>query len=279
MIFLATLLAVGFRKTVVFIHGWDVKVEKKIRSSKVICGVFRFFFDRTMATLVLATTFKESLYQMGFFSSEIDVFTMMFDGDLFKGRAIGKNVNGKRLIFLSRLVREKGVYELLEAFEVISRRFPGTELIIAGDGPELEEMRTWVEHQHLSDRVRFKGYLRGTQKAKALINADIFVFPTYYPEGCPISLLEAMAAGLAVITTPVGGIPDVFIHGQNGILLDNVTPNNIAEAVEKLLDDEAFLTKVKENNRRKAWQEYEASIVTRRIEAIFRKVGRSEQKS
>jgi glycosyltransferase involved in cell wall biosynthesis len=108
-------------------------------------------------------------------------------------------------------------------------RFPDARLILAGEGPEQDKIRSWIDRHGMSYRVKLPGYLHGEAKAQVLRGANMFVFTTYYGEGCPISLLEAMPAGLPVITTPVGGIPDIFIDGENGILIDHVSPQKLQQ--------------------------------------------------
>jgi glycosyltransferase involved in cell wall biosynthesis len=104
-----------------------------------------------------------------------------------------------------------------------------------------------------------------------LNGAHIFTFPTYYGEGCPVSLLEAMAASMAIITTPVGGIPDIIEHNKNGILLDvKVTTENVKNAIETLLNSPGTIRDMGEINRIEAWEKYEAPVVTRYFENIYK---------
>jgi len=275
-VFLFLLSLFPSQKTVLFIHGWQLDAEKKIRKNGCLRSLFKIIFGKPNVILVLARGFKKSLTEIGFDAAKIEVLTTMFDGQIFEGITHEATGKGKTLLFLSRFVREKGVYELIDAFARIIQKFPGTKLVMAGDGPEREDMRNLVEERGLSDQVSFPGYVRGAAKAHVLMNADIFVLPTYYGEGCPISLLEAMAAGLAVITTPVGGVPDIFTNDENGILLDYLSTENIAAAIVRLLSEEDFCNQVKQTNRRKAWENFEANIVTQRIQAVFLKAASNE---
>ena len=118
--------------------------------------------------------------------------------------------------------------------------------------------------RNIQDKVSFPGYLVGNEKVENLLASDVFVFPSF-SEGCPVALLEAMGAGLPVITTPVGGIPDIFIDGKNGVLLKSVEPEDIAEAIERLLSNEELCRVTGEHNRREAWEKYEARIVCKKI--------------
>ena len=103
-------------------------------------------------------------------------------------------------------------------------------------------------------------------------DADVFVFPSYHGEGCPVSLLEAMAAGLPIISTDVGGISDIFINGQNGILLREVSPDELIAAIFRMLEDDELRRSAGQLNREIAWKRYEGAIVSRRIEQLYEQV-------
>ena len=277
-LFMAVLLAVSrFPAIVVFFHGWESKTEALIERNWFLRFAVRKVFNGAAAIIVLSPRFKQSLIAMGFDTHKIRVMSTMFDGRLFEGQNRNAGCSGKTLLFLSRFVREKGVYELLEGFRQASERLRDLTLVMAGDGPEREALDRWVESRGLRDRVRFTGFVRGEDKAKVLLDADIFVFPSY-SEGCPMSLLEAMAAGLAIIATAVGGIPDIVQDGENGVLLGDLSPQAIAAAIERMVSDQRLCERVKENNRRKAWEKYEAKVVTRRLEAIYEEVIHAENR-
>jgi glycosyltransferase involved in cell wall biosynthesis len=226
-------------------------------------------FGKAPLILVLASRFRDTLIDMGFKPDQIRVITTMFDGSMFTG--INRQDNDSpSLLFLSRFIPEKGIYELFEAFAGLTRRFPDLSLVMAGDGPERKRMVQWVQAHGLTDRVRFPGYLRGPAKAHALLNAEMFVFPTYHCEGCPVSLLEAMAAGLPVVTTRAGGIPDIFRDGENGILLKEVSPASIEHAIEKLLNNRQLSMDIRSNNLNRSWRTFEARVVTKKFENIYR---------
>jgi glycosyltransferase involved in cell wall biosynthesis len=268
-LFTATLATIGVKGIIVFIHGWDKREEKRIRNNRVLKFIFTRVFGKANLILVLASSFRQSMIEMGFDPRKVHTITTMFDGSIFKQNAVPERQNGKTILFLSRFVSEKGVYELLEAFVEIAATFPDAKLVLAGDGPEREKIIKFIDAHQLSDRIGLPGYIRGKDKVHILKKSDVFVFPTYYGEGCPVSLLEAMAAGLPVITTNVGGIADIVTDGINGILLKQVTSHSISDAIVRLFQDEALSTQMGRNNKTQAWLNYEASIVTKKIERFY----------
>lgn len=268
---LITLSVFGVKQTVVYIHGWDDAYAEKIKNSMVLSFLFKKVFQRASVILVLATRFRNELLELGFMPEQVRVTTTMFDGHIFDGVERQANV-ARSILFLSRFIPEKGIYELLEAFSLLANNFPEVTLVMAGDGPERERMEQWVKEKGLIDRIKFPGYLRGKEKTQILLNSDIFVFPTYHGEGCPVSLLEAMAAGLPVVTTEAGGITDVFTNKENGVLLNNVSPKEIEEAIVMLLTDDKLCGLIKAANLKRAWENYEAHVVARKMEDIYKDI-------
>lgn len=270
--FLYILRLIRFKNVLIFWHGWNDVLYQRINKSLLFKTLFIIAFGKAKATLVLASCFRNKLINIGVPPSTIQTTTTMFDKNIFiERRSAGKHY-GDRIIFISRLVKEKGVYNLLHAFEIASKKYPNLSLVIAGDGPEKRQMEKWVANHKLGDKITFSGYIRGVKKGTALLNAGLFVFPTYHGEGCPVSLLEAMAAGLAIITTPVAAIPDIIKNNVNGIILNDIKPESIANAICRFVDDICFLERVQQNNSIKAWSKYETFYVAKYIKNIYAKL-------
>ena len=139
-----------------------------------------------------------------------------------------------RVLFLGHLERAKGTYDLVHAFARVAERFPQARLVCGGDGA-IEHVRTLAQQLGISDRVECPGWLGLEQKRRALATAAIFALPSY-AEGLPMALLEAMSWGLPVVTTPVGGIPQVVTHEMNGWLVEPGHIDELAAALSVLLE-------------------------------------------
>ncbi len=119
-----------------------------------------------------------------------------------------------QFLHLGRLGKRKGGYDLVNAFAALPEALRArARLVLAGDG-DVEGMRKLAAP--FGDQVRVLSWIDAHERDRLLAESDVFVLPSY-AEGVPMSLLEAMAAGLPCITTPVGGIPDVFTHGAGRI--------------------------------------------------------------
>jgi glycosyltransferase involved in cell wall biosynthesis len=143
--------------------------------------------------------------------------------------------NQVQFLHLGRLGRRKGGYDLLNAFAALPESIRArARLVMAGDG-DVEGMKKLAEP--FGDRVRVVPWIDAHERDRLLAESDVFVLPSY-AEGVPMALLEAMAAGLPCITTPVGGIPDVFTHGAEGLLVAPGDGSQLRSAMSTFITDE-----------------------------------------
>ena len=138
------------------------------------------------------------------------------------------------IVFSSRLIREKGVFELLEAFDSCSEYFPDIALILAGDGPLFDKIQA-----RNAANVFFAGRLTYSDNLALIKQADIFILPTY-SEGFSSVVLEAAVLEKCIITTPTGGSPELITHKKSGILLEDASPDSIRKALIYCLDNKEF---------------------------------------
>jgi glycosyltransferase involved in cell wall biosynthesis len=137
-----------------------------------------------------------------------------------------------RLLYLGMLTRTKGVFELLEAFIQNRERWHGrVELNIGGVGDAEEEMKELVQATGLTDMVKFHGWVTDADKHRLLNQTNAVILPSY-AEGLPVSILEGMVYGKAIIATAVGGIPEVVHSYRNGILIPRQEVEPISNAID-----------------------------------------------
>ena len=141
-----------------------------------------------------------------------------------------------RLVYIGRIAREKGLYETLQGLRLAHELGVDARLVVAGSGGEEDRLRRYATALGVGHRVVFVGSVFGTDKVKLLGGADVMVLPSY-SEGLPYALLEAMAAGVPVIATPVGAIPDVVSDRIHGFLVPPRDGKAIAEALVTLSGD------------------------------------------
>ncbi len=151
-------------------------------------------------------------------------------------------------LFLGRIGERKGAFDLIKAFASI----PAVEqsrakLVIAGDG-DGEQARSLIQSLNLIEYITVLDWVNQEERDDLLTKADVFVLPSYN-EGLPMALLEAMSWGLAVITTAVGGIPEVVTQNQNGLLVNPGDIQQLSEAMKSLIADENLRISLGNNAR------------------------------
>jgi len=267
-LFLIILRAFKARNVIVTFHGWDQKIEEIIVRNKLCKVLFQFAFGYATHIMVLAEDFKKSLIAFGLDSTKIHLYTTMFNSEEFLRFQAVRYKKKRQILFLSRIVPGKGVYELVSAFSKIIADDPDLKLVFAGSGSEEDSLRKFVSDSGVEKNIYFIGYVRREEKLKALLESEIFILPSE-SEGCPVSMLEAMAAALPVIATSVGGIPHIIKDSKNGILLSDASPNTIEKAIRVLLSNPNIRRSIGQQNRKEAWEKYSSEIVARRFEKLY----------
>ncbi len=261
------------KKLIVFFRGWDPKVEQRAEKSIFLRNWLKHTLLKADHIIVLSSRFKEKLIEWGY-KKEITIETTLVDENLLNGfDHKHKNVRINNLLFLSAVSKSKGIMEALDAFYLLKKKNPELTFHIAGAGKATLTVKEKINIQRITG-VNLLGYITGKDKAKAFRNADLFLFPSYH-EGMPNAVLEAMAFGLPVITTRVGGLPDFFEDGKMGLFLDNHDPAHIAEKIQYLLDRPGMMQQMSEYNYHYAKDRFYASKVAKRLEAIIATVANS----
>ena len=195
---------------------------------------------------------------------------------IFAARPRAARAPGEPVVFISvgRVGAEKGQLESLAAFEAIAPDLPEARLVLVGDGPKMEQLRARVEASQLRDRVRLAGLLRSEAVAGELSRAHVYLQHSRpvngWMEGFPTTLVEAGAAGLPLIATRVGGIPDQVLDGENGFLID---PDDVAAqagAMSRLARDEDLRRRMGDRARAIA-QSYDSAATAARLEKVLLK--------
>lgn len=164
-----------------------------------------------------------------------------------------------RVLYLGNLIEEKGYWSVLEAALIVLRQEQHVHFTVAGpfyrhDG-ELRSL-AFVKSHGLEDIVSFTGMVSGENKVKLLLDSDLFVFPPIAKEGQPLVLLEAMAAGLPIITTDQGAIRETVMDGENSFIVPEGDADAIAEKVILLMRDGALRLKMARASRKRFFSYY-----------------------
>lgn len=180
-----------------------------------------------------------------------------------------------RIVFLSTLSQGKGLFVLLDALALVAKKQDDFECHIAGPwwgvGTE-ETARARVSALGLEPRATFHGILTGCDKARFLKSGDVFVFPGIQQEGQPLTVLEAMCAGLPVIATDRGCLRETVVEGVTGFIVQPHSPEAIADRILKLIREPHTRKRMGTNARRRYEQEYTMSAFASRMADLLAEV-------
>lgn len=179
------------------------------------------------------------------------------------------------LLFLGRLSPRKGIYDLLAAVAALRKDYPSLELICCGDG-ELQEVAAHAARLGIADSVKIFSWVDGEQKRRLLGEATVYVLPSYN-EGLPMGVLEAMAAGMPVVSTTVGGIPDAIENGIDGCLVEPGDVPALVGALDRLLMDVDLRRRIGVAAIGKMRELFLAEKVIGQVEQLYRELGGIEK--
>lgn len=202
---------------------------------------------------------------------DVEAFTQNHtDADLFELKEeLGKKYTDKYLITTGRLVVKNGVGDIITALTMLP---PEVKLLVVGTGFMEGELKSLAQSLGVQDRVKFLGFIEHTFLPKYLHVSDVFIRPSL-SEGFGNSFIEAMAAKLPVIATPVGGIPDFLEDRKTGIFCRPSDPKSIARAVELVLGNSALAKSVVSEAYEMVVARYDWSKISRDMnELIFKKL-------
>ncbi len=176
-----------------------------------------------------------------------------------------------RLVYVGRLAEDKGIADTVLALQRL--RSEGwthpARLLIAGSGPQEGELRALAEESGLAGQVELTGPLFGEQKRAFWLAADLFVFPTFHDEGLPYAVLESLASGTPMISTRIGGIPEVALEGVHALYVEPHRPDQVAHAMRALLDDPERLQRMSEAGLQRVQDSYGVERMAARFQAVY----------
>lgn len=173
------------------------------------------------------------------------------------------------VLFLGRLGKRKGSYDLLKAIPNILKDVPDAIFYFGGDG-DIEQSQRIIDENHLSEHVKLLGWVRADEKEKYLNTCSVFILPSYH-EGMPIAVLEAMSYGLATISTNAGGIPQIIENGVNGIRIEAGDVDAIRDTITKLLTDDELKKKLGVTGQLSIEKKFSAKSTVEQLVQIYYK--------
>jgi glycosyltransferase involved in cell wall biosynthesis len=157
----------------------------------------------------------------------------------------------RNLIYIGWIEEYKGILDLLIAISNIKKEIEGLTIYVYGFGSIVGKVKSMIKDLQIEDKVMLCGWANETAKLKALAEADIYVLPSH-AEGFPNALIEALASGVPCISTDVGGVADIIINNETGILVPPNNPKQLGNAILALYKNEKLRQKLSVNGRQQA---------------------------
>ena len=265
LLFILPAFALGV-PIILHLHGAEFRRFYSEESPALVRRLIRYVFEKAARVIVLSEGWKAWVSSAFPQARVVRIYNPVLLPELtaFEAR------ESSTLLFLGRLGARKGALDLIEAMAVIRESFSGARLCIGGDG-DVAGARRRAAALGLTGQVELLGWVRGAEKLVLLKSATIYVLPSYN-EGLPMGVLEAMSAGLPVVSTPVGGIPEAVTDGVEGYLVQPGDINRLSDCIDRLLGDAELRRRMGQAGRMKVERLFSADVVLPQFEAVYAEV-------
>jgi glycosyltransferase involved in cell wall biosynthesis len=171
------------------------------------------------------------------------------------------------IFFAGTLNARKGYADLIQAFSIVAQKYPEWDLVLAGNG-ELQKARTLAEKNGIDSRIRMPGWISNELKEEQFRNAAIFCLPSY-AEGFPMAILDAMAYGLPIVVTPVGGIPDILENNKSALIVEPGDVQGLADHLAMLMSSQELRTSLSHASIKLAHSTFSLGSIVERIDDLY----------
>lgn len=263
-----------FRKKVLFqIHGG--RLDKFKEEGFFLTRWLLPLIFKMADTVAVLSDLQKRPFQSGDVHRRVRVFPNMIDvgqfqADLNEVKPYPFPENRVIITFVAaRFYKEKGIFELIQAARIVSAVNHRVLFILVGDGDQKQVLQRICENEGIGEYVRFTGFLDGISIKRILKASDIFVLPSH-AEGFPFVILEAMCAGLPIVATGVGAIPEMIEDGKNGYVIDVGDAVTLAEKLLFIAKNKGLRESMSRENLEKVEKTYDSRIVVSQFDAAYR---------
>lgn len=251
---------------------WLAKLFRKKVIVHLHCGTqideiwnenYLYLFDASDVSLFLSNCLKEKV--MTHFTGQKD-FRVCYNPCPKIKECISANKQNI-ILFSGTICSTKGYADLIKAFSRIAPKYPSWKVIFLGNG-EVEQGKELAKSLQVESQVEFLGWVSGERKDEIFRKTTVFCLPSY-AEGFPMAVLDAWAYGLPVITTPVGGIPDVAVDGENMLLFNPGDVDTLARQLERMITDENLRNHISEASHHFATHEFNIDTINKQLDALY----------
>ena len=248
------------KKTIVHFHSFSLETTINSKYNKV----YKYLFQNADVTLVLSAYWKKEIEQTFQLGSKVSI---LYNPCSLADRTILYQ-RKKQILYAGTVNKRKGFTDLIRAFAKVSQNFPEWQIVFAGNG-EIEQGELLAKELNIADQSIFLGWISGEAKSKAFQEASVFCLPSY-AEGFPMAVLDAWAYDLPIITTPVGGLPDILVDGKNALVFEPGDVNLLAEQITRIIKDEALRASIEKESTKLAKTIFAQDVICNQLSIIYK---------
>lgn len=257
-------------KIITTLHGTDITL---VGLEPSFLPLIKFSIENSDGVTAVSRFLKEKTITNYNIDKEIEVIPNFVDTDLYKpsksfeNRKLIAKPEEKILIHVSNFRPVKRVQDVIKIFNLVSKKIP-SKLILVGDGPDRSDCEKLCRELNICDKVKFLG--KQTALVDILSISDLFLIPSQ-SESFGLAALEAMSCGLPVISSSIGGLPELVVHGETGYIAEIGDIERMAKYAVDLLTNESKYKYFSENSRKRAVEKFNINAITQMYEHYYYK--------
>lgn len=250
------------KKVIIHFHAFspDTTINGRYQN------IYKYLFKRADKVIVLSQSWKESVNKIFHIGNKVQVIYNPCTTEILPQIYIKQNI----ILYAGTINARKGYKDMIKAFSQIASLFPDWKIVFAGNG-EIENGKKLAKELGIEKQTFFLGWLKGKDKDKAFKEASIFCLPSY-AEGFPMGVLDAWAYGLPVITTPVGGIPDIAKDGENMLLFPPGDCTKLAIQMTRMIKDKNLRDNIINKSIALAKNNFNLNTINSQIKQLYKSI-------
>ena len=254
------------KKVIVHFHAFSPETTINGKYQKV----YKYLFEHADKVIVLSQLWEKYVNDTFHLGNKIQVIYNPCTTEILPEKYTKQNI----ILYAGTVNARKGYTDMIKAFAKIAFQYPNWEIVFAGNG-EIENGTTLAKELGIDSQTQFLGWISGKDKDKIFKEASIFCLPSY-AEGFPMAVLDAWAYGLPVITTPVGGIPDIAKDGENVLLFQPGDCDKLAIQMDRMIKDNILRNHLTKQSIILSQTTFNIDTINKEIGILYKKINQNK---
>lgn len=250
------------KKVIVHFHAFSPETTINSKYQKI----YKYLFNEADCVIVLSQLWEKYVNDTFHLGDKVKVIYNPCTTEVLEEKYTKK----KQILFAGTVNARKGYSDMIKAFAKIAHKYPNWKIVFAGNG-EVQQGEELAKSLGIESQTVFLGWVNGKAKDKVFKESEIFCLPSY-AEGFPMAVLDAWAYGLPVITTPVGGIPDIAEDGKNMLLFNAGDTEKLAYNMKTLIDNEDLRNQIINESIKLAKTTFNIDTINKQIESLYQEL-------